>query len=179
MAMLIGIGAERMMVPVAREIFEYEMVPWIGREYAAWLRTSARPHPADPHRLVLIPEPIYTAFQQRNPGERATRAQLEAMGYPRLPEDDELEAARAEQRAAALAGDTQRLEAVHRKIERLEDEAEQARRALEAWQRAEPSELERRIAWELSDAPHADVMLGVSGAAVMQAESPSDRALER
>ena len=81
--------------------------------------------------------------------------------------------------AAAWEADTQRLEAVHRKIERLEDEAEQARRALEAWQWAEPSELERRIAWELSDAPHADVMLGVSGAAVMQAGSPSDRALER
>ena len=80
-------------VPVSREVFEYEMVPWVGREYAAWLRTSARPHPADEHRLVLIPERVYRVFQERKPGEHVTPAQLAAMRYPRLPDEDELEAA--------------------------------------------------------------------------------------
>src|ERR1700737_2662695 len=85
-------------VPVAREVFEYEMVPWVGREYAAWLRTAARPHPADRHRLVLVPERIFRVFQARQPGQRVTAVQLEAMQYPRLPDEDELDAARLEHR---------------------------------------------------------------------------------
>jgi hypothetical protein len=77
-------------VPVAREVFEYEMIPWVGPEYAPWLRTAARPHPADEHRLVLLPERIYQTFAERQPGERVTSAQLKAMQYPRLPDEDEL-----------------------------------------------------------------------------------------
>jgi DNA repair ATPase RecN len=148
-------------VPVAREVFEYEMVPWIGREYAAWLRTAARPHSADPHRLVLIPERIYKVFQMRKPGERVTQAQLEAMQYPRLPDEDELEAARLEQRLAALTGDTRHVRELHQKVEALEDQVAVARRALESWQRADPVELEERIAHELATAPHADVLVGI------------------
>src|SRR3981081_2974754 len=89
-------------VPVAREVFEYEMVPGVGREYAAWLRTAARPHPADRHRLVLVPERIYRVFQERQPGSHVTRAQLQTMQFPRLPDEDELDAARIEQRLVAL-----------------------------------------------------------------------------
>jgi hypothetical protein len=149
------------MVPVARELFEYEMVPWIGREHAAWLRTSARPHPADEHRLVLIPERIFRVFQHRRPGEHATRAQLEAMKYPRLPDEDELEAARTEQRLAAQAGDTRRVSELHQTIEALEEQLTAARRAVDAWQRVDPVKLEEQIAWELANAPHADVLLGI------------------
>src|SRR5437868_1815240 len=89
-------------VPVARELFECEMVPWLGRDYAAWLRTCARPHPADPHRLVLVPQRIYHAFQNRPPGAHVTDQALRAMRYPRLPDEDELHAAIEEQRLAAL-----------------------------------------------------------------------------
>jgi hypothetical protein len=149
------------MVPVARELFEYEMVPWIGRDYAAWLRASARPHPADEHRLVLIPERIYQVFQDRKPGEHATPAQLEAMTYPRLPDEDELDAARLEQRLAAQAGDTRRLRELHQTIEALEERLLAARRAIEAWQRVDPVKLEEQIAWELANAPHAEVLLGI------------------
>ena len=149
------------MVPVARELFEYEMVPWVGREHAAWLRTSARPHPADAHRLVLIPERIYRVFEQRKPGEQATQAQLEAMKYPRLPDEDELDAARTEQRLAALAGDTRRVSELHQTIESLEQQLTAARRAIEAWQRVDPVKLEEQIAWELTNAPHAEVLLGI------------------
>jgi len=35
------------------------------------------------------------------------------------------------------------------------------RRALESWQRADPVELEERIAHELATAPHADVLVGI------------------
>jgi hypothetical protein len=149
-------------VPVAREVFEYEMVPWVGREYAAWLRTAARPHAADPHRLVLVPERIYGVFQQRQPGSHVTPAQLQTMQYPRLPDEDELDAARIEQRLVALAGDSGRVSEVHARIEALEEQVTDARQALERWQRANPTELEERIAWELANAPHADVLVGIS-----------------
>jgi hypothetical protein len=149
------------MVPVAREVFEYEMIPWVGPAYAAWLRTSARPHPADAHRLVLVPERIYRLFQERPPGAHVTPAQLEAMRFPRLPDEDELEAAYLEQRLATQTGDTRRVAELHQKIEQLHEQLERARRALEIWQRTDPVELDERIAWELSRAPHADVLVGI------------------
>jgi hypothetical protein len=149
------------MVPVAREVFEYEMIPWVGQAYAAWLRTSARPLPADEHRLVLVPERIYRVFQERRPGEHVSPAQLEAMRFPRLPDEDELEAAYLEQRLAAQTGDERRLSELHDKIEQLQEQLERARRAMAVWQRTDPAELEERIAWELSRAPHADVLVGI------------------
>jgi hypothetical protein len=149
------------MVTVSREVFEYEMVPWIGREYAAWLRTSARPHPADEHRLVFVPERIYRVFTARSPGERVTPAQLASMGYPRLPEEDELWEARRDQDAAAAAGDARRLADLHQRIEALERQLEAARTAVETWRRADPTRLEEQIAWELANAPHAEVLVGI------------------
>jgi hypothetical protein len=149
------------MVPVPREVFEYEMIPWVGREHAAWLRTSARPHPSDEHRLVLIPERIYQVFTLRHPGERVSEAQLEAMAYPRLPEEDELREAQHEQSEAAAAGDTRRLAEIHHRIDALERQLEVARRAVETWQRADPARLEEQIAWELANAPHANVLVGI------------------
>ena len=147
-------------VSVSREVFEYEMVPWIGREYAAWLRTSARPHPADEHRLVLLPERIYQVFVARS-DKRATKAELDRMGYPRLPEEDELREAHDAQSAAAAAGDTRRVAELHERIEKLERQLQAARRALERWQRADPKDLEEKVAWELAHAPNADVLVGV------------------
>ena len=144
-------------VTVSREVFEYQMVPWVGREYAAWLRTSARPHPADEHRLVLLPERICTVFSATGPGQRATPAQLEQMGYPRLPEEDELRELHAELRAAAAAGDARRVTELHRRIEQLERQLEAARSAFERWRRADPKYLAEQVAWELAHAPNADV----------------------
>jgi hypothetical protein len=148
-------------VPVPREVFEYEMIPWIGREYAAWLRASVRPHPTDEHCLVLVPERIHQVFTTRKLGERATRAQLDAMGYPRLPEEDELEAARLEQRLAAQSGEVHLLVEIHQRIDTLEQRLEAARRAVDAWQRADPAQLEEQIAWELANSPHSEVFVGI------------------
>jgi hypothetical protein len=148
-------------VTVSREMFEYEMVPWIGREYAAWLRTSARPHSADEHRLVLLPERIYQVFASRS-DKRATHAELEAMGYPRLPEEHELQEAHQEQQAAAAVSDTRKVAELHQRIENLERQLEAARSALERWRRADPEQLEEQVAWELAHAPNADVLVGVA-----------------
>jgi hypothetical protein len=148
-------------VPVSREVFEYEMIPWVGRTYAPWLRAAARPHPADEHRLVLIPERILNAFQERGSEPSVTPAQLEAMGYPRLPDEDELEAARAEQRLAALSGDERRIAELHQRVEQLERQVEAARRAVDEWRRADPTALETSIALELAMAPHSSVHVGI------------------
>jgi hypothetical protein len=148
-------------VPLPREVFEYEMVPWVGRDYAAWLRTVARPHSADRHRLVLVPDRIHRVFQERKPGERVTAAQLEAMQNPRLPDEDELEAARHEQRLAAMSGDAHHVREIHAKVEALDEQLAVARQALESWQRADPVELEDRIAHELANASHAEVLVGI------------------
>jgi hypothetical protein len=148
-------------VTVSREVFEYQMVPWIGRQYAAWLRVSARPHPTDEHRMVLLPERIYRVFTRRAQGSHATPAELESMGYPLLPEDDELWEARQEQAAAAATGDVRYVAEVHRKIEALESQLENARRAIDTWQRADPTQLQEQIAWELAHAPHARVLVGI------------------
>jgi thymidylate synthase len=83
------------------------------------------------------------------------------MQFPRLPDEDELEKAYAEQRAAAQAGDKRRLSELHQTIEQLQQQLESARRAVDIWQRTDPVELEERIAWELTRAPHADVLVGI------------------
>ena len=77
-------------VPVARETFEYSMVPWVGRKHASWLLGWTRPHPTDPKGLVLVPEAVYKLFQQRSVGQQITRDQLQELGYPRVPGEDEL-----------------------------------------------------------------------------------------
>src|ERR671935_89749 len=63
------------LVTVARETFEYSVVPWAGRKYEEWVRAWARRHPRDPRGLVQLPEPIYRAFQERTPGQRLTSQQ--------------------------------------------------------------------------------------------------------
>jgi hypothetical protein len=75
-------------VPVARETFEYNMIPWVGRRHAPWLRAWVRPHPVDSRGLVLVPERIYQVFKQRPLMEPATSEQLAEMGYPELPAEE-------------------------------------------------------------------------------------------
>jgi hypothetical protein len=81
---------------VARETFEFSIVPWAGRKYEEWVRSWARKHPRDPNGLVQLPATIYRAFQQRTPGQRMTRQQAEALGYPRVPGEQELARVRKE-----------------------------------------------------------------------------------
>ena len=150
-------------VAVPREVFEYEMIPWVGRTYAPWLRAAARPHQVDPHRLVMIPQRIHEVFLQRGSEKAVTPAQLQAMGYPRLPDQDELEAAYEQQRMAALSGDERLIHDAHQRVEQLERQVEAARRAVNVWRQADPRELEERIALELARAPHADVLVGIPG----------------
>jgi hypothetical protein len=114
---------------------------------------------------VLVPERIYRAFQERQPGTHVTEAQLEAMKYPRLPHEDELDDARIQQRLAAVTADPSQVSLIHRRVEALEEQVNVAREALERWQVTDPTELEARIAWELANAPHADVLVGIGSEA--------------
>lgn len=87
---------------VARETFEYNLVPWAGRTYAEWLRAWARPHPGDPHGLGQVPDDVFRAFQQRTPGQRLSRQVVEGLGYPSVPGEGELERVRKELHEALL-----------------------------------------------------------------------------
>ena len=93
---------------VARETFEYGMVPWVGRKHEGWLRTWALKHPRDPVGLVQVPAPVYRAFQQRMPGQRLTRQEAEALGYPKVPGEQDLVRVRKELHDALGRGDWDR-----------------------------------------------------------------------
>ena len=81
---------------MARETFEYSVVPWAGRKYVEWVRAWARRHPRDPRGLVQMPQSIYAASQQRTPGQRLTSQQAARLGYPRVPGEEELARVRKE-----------------------------------------------------------------------------------
>jgi hypothetical protein len=81
---------------VARETFEYSVVPWAGRKYESWIRSFARPHPRDAHGLVQVPKILLDAYQQRTPGQRLTSREAAALGYPRVPGEQELARVRRE-----------------------------------------------------------------------------------
>jgi len=88
--------SEAELATVARETFEYGVVTWAGRKYEEWVRAWARPHPLDARGLVQLPTEIYQAFQQRAPGHRLSRPEAEALGYPRVPGEQELARVRKE-----------------------------------------------------------------------------------
>ncbi|MBV9326219.1 MAG: hypothetical protein JO352_20850 [Chloroflexi bacterium] len=68
-------------VAVSRDCFEYNFVPWVGRKYEAWLRSSALPHPLDPTGQLLVPTRVYDVFKaERIPLQRISKQQLAAIG---------------------------------------------------------------------------------------------------
>jgi hypothetical protein len=88
--------AEAELSNIARETFEYSVIPWVGRKYEDWVRTWARPHPRDPRGLIQLPNTLFHAWQQRTPGRRLTSAEAQALGYPRVPGDADLARVRKE-----------------------------------------------------------------------------------
>ncbi len=84
------------LVNVATETFVYGIITWAGRKYEPWVRAWARPHPRDPRGLVQVPRPIYEAFQRRVPGQRLSTKEAQALGYPRVPGEQELARVRRE-----------------------------------------------------------------------------------
>jgi hypothetical protein len=90
------VDPESDLATVARETFEYGIVTWAGRKYEEWVRTWARPHPVDPHGLVQLPAEMYHAFQERTPGQRLSSQEAAALGYPRVPGENELARVRKE-----------------------------------------------------------------------------------
>src|SRR5437588_2093 len=74
---------------VAKETFEFSIVPWAGRKYEEWVRAWARRHPLDPG-LVQVPNDVFAAFKKRTQGQRLTRQEAEGLGYPRVPGEQEM-----------------------------------------------------------------------------------------
>jgi hypothetical protein len=74
-------------VAVARETFEHNMRPWMGRRYEGWLRGSVRPHAMDPQGQVLVPRRIYDILKKRRIFAGVTATELAAACYPKLPRD--------------------------------------------------------------------------------------------
>jgi hypothetical protein len=75
-------GVEAGWAAVARETFEYNLRPWMGRKSEVWLRACAHPHPIDPRGQVLVPDRLYQVFASRPIYGRVTSAELAAAGYP-------------------------------------------------------------------------------------------------
>jgi hypothetical protein len=74
-------------VAIARDTFEYNMRPWVGRRHEGWLRESLRPHPVDLRGQLLVPSHIHEVFKKRRHFTPATARELAAAGYPKLPRD--------------------------------------------------------------------------------------------
>jgi hypothetical protein len=119
-------------VPVAMVTFEHSMIPWVGRKYAAWLRGWTRPHPTDPKGQVLVPEAIYKLFQQRAVGQQITRAQLESLGYPRVPGQDELAQVRRALHQALAHCEWDRARELDRRLRELQEQVTDRQTALTA-----------------------------------------------
>jgi hypothetical protein len=139
-------------VAVARETFEHNMVPWVGRQYEPWLRLWARPHPVDQRGQLLVPERLYRVFKSQHvPFQRATPQQLAAAGYPEIPGERDLESARRELRYAVMRGEWQRIPSLHSEIEELEEQVAATREILRKRRRARDASVTR--AQPLGQAP--------------------------
>ena len=114
-------SAEAELSTIARETFEYSVVPWAGRKYEEWVRAWGRRHPRDPHGLVQLPMPLYRAFQQRTPGQRLTSRQAEALGYPRVPGEEELARVRKELHEALARSDWDRAHDLDAELRELQE----------------------------------------------------------
>ena len=113
--------SEAELTTVARETFEYSVVTWAGRKYEEWVRAWGRRHPRDPHGLVQLPMPLYRAFQQRTPGQRLTSRQAEALGYPRVPGEEELARVRKELHEALARSDWDRAHDLDAELRELQE----------------------------------------------------------
>src|SRR6266851_6528958 len=106
---------------LARETFEYSIVPWAGRTYEQWVRAWSRLHPCDPRGLVQVPESIFHAFQQRTPGQRLTKAQAIALGYPSVPGEQDVVRLRKELHEALARSDWDRAHHLDAELRELQE----------------------------------------------------------
>jgi len=112
---------------VARETFEYNVVPWSGRRYAEWVRAWARPAANDPTGLVQLPQTMYEAFQHRVPGERLSRQTADELGYPGVPGERELDEVRKELHEALERCDWDQAHDLDARLRDLQDRVAQMR----------------------------------------------------
>jgi hypothetical protein len=106
---------------IARESFEFSIVPWAGRKYEEWVRAWSRPHPRDARGLVQLPISIYRAFQNRTPGQRLTKKEAEALGYPSVPGEKDLARLRKELHDALGRSDWDRAHDLDAELRELQE----------------------------------------------------------
>ena len=122
-----GTGTASALATIARDTFEHNLVPWAGRKFVPWLRGWARVHPTDPVGLVQVPEPIYRAFQSRVPGERLSRKQAEALGWPHVSGEEELDRVRRDLHEALGRCDWDRAHDLDEQLRSLSEQVESRR----------------------------------------------------
>jgi hypothetical protein len=91
------------------------------------VRAWSRPHPGDPRGLVQLPQQMYTAFQQRVPGQRLTKKQAEELGYPGVPGERELDAVRRELHEALGRCDWEQAHDLDMRLRELQDRVAEMR----------------------------------------------------
>jgi hypothetical protein len=106
---------------VARETFEYGVIPWAGRTYEGWVRAWSRAHPRDPVGLRQLPKDIFDAFQLRPIGQRLAKKEAEALGYPSVPGERDLDRVRRELHAALGRGDWEEAHDLDAELRELQD----------------------------------------------------------
>ncbi|HET6315455.1 MAG TPA: hypothetical protein VFG86_03275 [Chloroflexota bacterium] len=112
---------------VARETFEYNMIPWAGRRYAQWLRAWSRPHPGDPSGLTQVPAQMFALFQKRVPQQRLSRKEAEELGYPGVPGERELDEVRRELHEALGRCDWEHAHDLDMKLRELQERVAEMR----------------------------------------------------
>jgi hypothetical protein len=70
---------------------------------------------------MQVPEDIYRAFQQRTPGTRLSRKEAQALGYPSVPGEQELERVRKELHDALGRGDWDQAHDLDEQLRDLQD----------------------------------------------------------
>ena len=111
---------------VAKESFEFNIVPWAGRKYEEWVRAWARRHPLDPG-LVQVPNDVFAAFKKRTQGQRLTRQEAEGLGYPRVPGEQEMIRVRKELHDALGRGDWDRAHDLDAQLRDLQERVAEMR----------------------------------------------------
>jgi hypothetical protein len=115
---------------LARESFEYSVIPWAGRPYASWIRAWSRPDTRDPNGLMQLPPQIYDAFQKRGSGQRLSRKEAERLGYPRVPGEQELARVRQELHEALLRCDWDHAHDLDAQLRDLQERVAETRMAV-------------------------------------------------
>lgn len=67
------------LLPISVDEYEFQLVPWLGRRYRAWLDRQVRVHAHD-RGIVLIPRLLYDEYRDRPKMSRLSDGQRRRLG---------------------------------------------------------------------------------------------------